>query len=83
MFPADNFTSHLRLLSLPAMVFLVFTMAASARDVVKEAEPTADEQVLTTTGQGSSAPIQDNSFLIEEAYNQEFGVVQHINTFTR
>lgn len=34
----------------------------------------------------SAAPaksIQDNSFLIEEAYNQEFGVVQHINTFTR
>ncbi|NUO62902.1 MAG: transporter [Gemmatimonadaceae bacterium] len=25
--------------------------------------------------------IQDNSFLIEEAYNQERGVVQHINTF--
>ena len=28
-------------------------------------------------------PIQDNSFLIEEAYNQERGVVQHINTFQR
>jgi hypothetical protein len=28
-------------------------------------------------------PIQDNSFLIEEAYNQEFGMVQHINTFSR
>jgi hypothetical protein len=28
-------------------------------------------------------PIQDNSFLIEEAYNQEEGVVQHINTFMR
>ncbi|HYH00699.1 MAG TPA: hypothetical protein VD837_16320 [Terriglobales bacterium] len=28
-------------------------------------------------------PIQDNSFLIEEAYNQEDGVVQHISTFTR
>lgn len=27
--------------------------------------------------------IQDNSFLIEEAYNQERGVVQHINTFAR
>ena len=27
--------------------------------------------------------IQDNSFLIEEAYNQEEGVVQHISTFTR
>lgn len=26
------------------------------------------------------APIQDNSFLIEEAYNQEAGVVQHIST---
>ena len=28
-------------------------------------------------------PIQDNSFLVEEAYNQESGVVQHISTFTR
>jgi hypothetical protein len=27
------------------------------------------------------APIEDNSFLLEEAYNQEPGVVQHINTF--
>ncbi|MCU1232179.1 MAG: hypothetical protein JWP63_146 [Candidatus Solibacter sp.] len=41
------------------------------------------------TGQkGQAAPkaepaIQDNSFLIEEAYNQEHGVVQHISTFTR
>jgi hypothetical protein len=28
-------------------------------------------------------PIQDNSFLIEEAYNQEAGVVQTIQTYTR
>ena len=28
-------------------------------------------------------PIRDNSFLIEEAYNQEFGVVQHVSTFRR
>jgi len=28
-------------------------------------------------------PIQDNSFLVEEAYNQERGVVQHVSTFTR
>jgi hypothetical protein len=27
--------------------------------------------------------IQDNSFLVEEAYNQDRGVVQHINTFSR
>ena len=28
-------------------------------------------------------PIMDNSFLIEEAYNQPWGVVQHISTFHR
>ena len=28
-------------------------------------------------------PIRDNSFLIEEAYNQEWGVVQHVSTFQR
>jgi hypothetical protein len=28
-------------------------------------------------------PIQDNSLLVEEAYNQDWGVVQHINAFTR
>jgi hypothetical protein len=33
--------------------------------------------------QTNDAPIQDNSFLIEEAYNQEAGVVQHIQTFSR
>jgi hypothetical protein len=27
--------------------------------------------------------IEDNSFLVEEAYNQEYGVVQHIQNFTR
>src|SRR5690349_3318435 len=32
---------------------------------------------------GQSPGIQDNSFLIEEAYNQERGVVQHISTFSR
>lgn len=29
----------------------------------------------------AAAPIEDNSFLAEEAYNQERGVVQHISTF--
>lgn len=29
------------------------------------------------------APILDNSFLIEEAYNQDEGIVQHVNTFVR
>lgn len=35
------------------------------------------------TPDAHAGPIQDNSFLIEEAYNQEPGVVQHINTFQR
>lgn len=30
-----------------------------------------------------AAPISDNSFLVEEAYNQEAGVVQHIGTYRR
>ena len=33
--------------------------------------------------QTADAPIQDNSFLIEEAYNQDAGVVQHALTFAR
>ncbi len=33
--------------------------------------------------ENKEGPIQDNSFLVEEAYNQEAGVVQHISTFTR
>ena len=31
----------------------------------------------------AQAQIADNSFLVEEAYNQEPGVVQHINTLMR
>jgi hypothetical protein len=38
--------------------------------------------VLSTAGTSrAQSPIQDNSFLIEEAYNQERGVVQHISNF--
>lgn len=38
---------------------------------------------LLAQDSGRPKPIQDNSFLVEEAYNQEEGVVQHISTFTR
>ena len=31
----------------------------------------------------NASPIQDNSFLVEEAYNQEDGVIQHISSFQR
>jgi hypothetical protein len=43
---------------------------------------------LTTTASAqapvaSPVPIRDNSFLVEEAYNQPWGVVQHVSTFQR
>jgi hypothetical protein len=36
---------------------------------------------ISNSGAEGSGKIQDNSFLIEEAYNQEDGVVQHISAF--
>jgi len=36
---------------------------------------------LEARAQSAPAPIRDNSFLIEEAYNQDRGVVQHISTY--
>src|SRR5436190_17719788 len=37
--------------------------------------------VLSRVYAQEAAPIKDNSFLVEEAYNQERGVVQHIGVF--
>ena len=37
--------------------------------------------LLMVDAERAAAQIQDNSFLVEEAYNQEPGVVQHIATF--
>jgi len=38
---------------------------------------------IAAYAQKTPDPIEDNSFLIEEAYNQEKGVIQYINTFFR
>jgi hypothetical protein len=38
---------------------------------------------LCSTVSSVGGQIQDNSFLLEEAYNQESGVVQHISAFQR
>jgi hypothetical protein len=44
----------------------------------------AGSAVLHAADDDASSPqIQDNSFLIEEAYNQDAGVVQHINLFRK
>ncbi len=41
------------------------------------------QQAPSAPSPSTLPPIQDNSFLVEEAYNQNFGVVQHISSFTR
>ena len=38
---------------------------------------------VSASAQDAPAPIRDNSFLIEEAYNQEPGVIQHILLYGR
>lgn len=55
---------------LPMLVFLfLLCVLAPAQDPARPKDKRED--------------IQDNSFLIEEAYNQEPGVVQHISTWQR
>ena len=44
-------------------------------------EPAKESGQPSTQPASARGPIEDNSFLIEEAYNQEAGVVQHISTF--
>lgn len=44
---------------------------------------TAQQPPQNAEEQRTPGPIQDNSFLIEEAYNQEDGVVQHISYFQK
>jgi hypothetical protein len=39
--------------------------------------------LLLSSGLEAQDRIEDNSFLIEEAYNQERGIVQHISAFAR
>jgi hypothetical protein len=39
--------------------------------------------VMPFAALAGDGPIQDNSFLLEEAYNQEPGVIQHISFFQR
>lgn len=63
------------------VVAQTFALAAVAPAKQSPAGPAG-----TTADGGQKAeerPIQDNSFLVEEAYNQEYAVVQHINGFQR
>lgn len=63
-------TSRIKLLTL--LFFMLWPMAVA---VAQTSPPTQAPKAQPS--------IQDNSFLIEEAYNQEAGVVQHINGFMK
>jgi len=51
--------------------------------LVSAALPLAAQSPPATPVPDAPPPIEDNSFLVEEAYNQERGIVQHISTFSR
>jgi len=67
IFYEASFMSTRAAIFLAVILALAFNLAATAQ----------------TAGSQSTPAIQDNSFLVEEAYNQEYGVVQHINSFTK
>ena len=56
-----------------AALLLALAAGRAARSQAPAAPAAAD----------TAPPIEDNSFLVEEAYNQPRGVVQHIGTFAR
>jgi len=55
-------------------------LLAGARVAAQESAKESAEPL--TQPASVRGPIEDNSFLIEEAYNQEAGVVQHISAFS-
>ncbi|MEO5816939.1 MAG: transporter [Gemmatimonadaceae bacterium] len=63
----------MRRLSFLPVFLLAFAMPLDAQ------KPVAKDSTAAKT----PPAIEDNSFLIEEAFNQEYGVVQHISTFQR
>ena len=71
MNPASD-RSLVRRVALPVVILALLASHAGAQQAKPDSGKKKEVQ-----------PIADNSFLIEEAYNQEYGVVQHISTFQR
>jgi hypothetical protein len=70
-------TRRLPVLVLAALI-LSFARPARAGEPEAAAASASEGRSLAEL---NSSPIQDNSFLVEEAYNQEDGVIQHISFF--
>lgn len=68
---------------------LLAALALSLSSGVSATDPGAAQPASAAAAEGrsladlNSSPIQDNSFLVEEAYNQEDGVIQHISFFQK
>jgi hypothetical protein len=71
--PMSRLSSLFRVLGAALLAAAVMTPGVNLRAQTAAGSPTSTPP----------QPIQDNSFLIEEAYNQEAAVVQHISAFTR
>lgn len=76
-------TKLLRLYLLPSFLGLLFLPMWSTRAQQKVAGGQTRASDATKPPREEGPGIQDNSFLLEEAYNQELGVVQHIQSFQR
>lgn len=59
------------------LLIIVVVTGAFAGETVTRAAPAGGRSLEDL----NTSPIQDNSFLVEEAYNQEDGVIQHISFF--
>jgi hypothetical protein len=71
-----------RSFSATVLVVLAFACVTHAADDSKlSLTPVATMPRQELEDRTPHGPIQDNSFLVEEAYNQEDGVIQHISTF--
>jgi hypothetical protein len=62
-----------------SLVFLSAVLVTTSR----AQDPPPQDLPTPSQSHAPAASIQDNSFLIEEAYNQEDGVIQHISSFER
>jgi hypothetical protein len=65
------------------LAFALLSMLFASVNGCLAQQPSSTPPTAPASAQSNSKGIQDNSFLIEESYNQDEGVVQHINSFTR
>lgn len=68
--------------TLIAVILIAAAVAPAPAQEQKEPATASSTQEQKQKKDHTPKGIQDNSFLVEEAYNQEFGVVQHISSVT-